>query len=299
LAGQLRGAASGLWRGRSRPQACGASVSLAGLGWAEGRNIRFVERYATDNNEIAAQAPELAGLVPDSIFLSGNAALQAMRRASRDIPIVFAGVADPVGQGFVSSLAHPGGNITGFANSEFSIVTQQLDLLKKLAPTLERVAYLYDPDQAVSADLVARFEAGAASLALRASKLPVRNSEEIERAIVAVAREPDSSLYLQAVPVIALNREMIAMLALRYRLPTMHPFRIYVESSGLASYGPDQIDMCRRAASYVDRILRGEKPRDLPVQLPAKVDFIINLKTARALGIEVPPQLLALAEVID
>jgi putative ABC transport system substrate-binding protein len=269
---------------------------LAGLGWAEGRNIRFVERYATDSNESAVHAAELARLAPDAIIVFNSPALRAMRRAGADLPIVFATVTDPVEQGFVSSLARPGGNITGFAASEFGIATKRLDLLKKLAPSLQRVTFLYDPDQSTWAGHWAEIEPAAPSLALSASKVPVRNAEEIERAIVALAREPDSGLFVQWGPVTQLNREKIAMLPLRYRLPTMYGFRDFVESGGLASYGADMIDLCRRAASYVDRILRGEKPRDLPVQLPTRFEFVLNLKTAKAIGLDIPPQVLALAD---
>ena len=269
---------------------------LAGLGWVEDRNIRFDERNGTDSNQIAVHAAELARLAPDAIFVIGGLSLRTMRRASGDIPIVFAAVADPVEQGFVSSLAHPGGNITGFASNEFGIASKKLDLLKKLAPNLQQVTVLHVLDEPSSAGNWAEIEAAAPSLELRASKVPVRTAEEIERAIVALAREPDSGLYVMSGPVTVRNRETIAMLALRYRLPTMYGFRFYVESGGLASYGPELIDQYRRAAFYVDRILRGEKPRDLPVQLPTKFEFVLNLKTAKAMGLDIPPQVLALAD---
>jgi putative ABC transport system substrate-binding protein len=211
---------------------------------------------------------------------------------------VFATAADPVAQGFVSSLAHPGGNITGFASIEFGIATKSLDLLKKVAPTLRRVAFLNSPEQLASAGVWAEIEAAASSLALTALNVPVRNAEQIERAIVALGRELDSSLLVDADRVTNLNREMIATLAQRYRLPTMYFFRAYVESGGLVSYGPDQVDLFRRAASYVDRILRGEKPGDLPVQLPTKFELVINLKTAKALGLTIPETLLATADEV-
>ena len=265
---------------------------LAGLGWAEDRNIRFVERY-TDSNE-AVHAAELARLAPDAIFVTGTPGSRAMQLATSDIPIVFAGAGDPVELGFASSLAHPGGNITGFP--VVGTLSKYVDLLKKLAPKLERVAFLNDPTLATSALRMAEIETAARSLALRALNVPVRNAEEIERAIVAVAREPDSGLHVQPNQLHLLNREMIAMLARRYRLPTMNLWRIYVESGGLASNGPDNIDQCRRAASYVDRILRGEKPRDLPVQQPTKYELVVNLKTAKAIGLDIPPQMLALAD---
>jgi len=272
---------------------------LAGLGWVEDRNIRFDERNGTDSNQIAVHAAELARLAPDAIFVVTPIAVRAMQRASADIPIVFAGLADPVALGFVSSLAHPGGNITGFGaggSNESGFATKRLDLLKKLAPNLQQVAVLYALDDPPSAAAWAEIEPAAPSLALRASKVPVRNAEEIERAIVALAREPDSGLCVGAPSVFVLNRETIAMLALRHRLPAIYGFRNFVESGGLASYGTDIIDHYRHAASYVDRILRGEKPRDLPVQLPTKFEFVLNLKTAKAMGLDIPPQVLALAD---
>jgi putative tryptophan/tyrosine transport system substrate-binding protein len=272
---------------------------LARFGWAEDRNIRFEERYSTNINEIAVHARDLARLSCDATFVMGSIALRAMRRASGDIPIVFASIGDPVEQGFVSSLAQPGGNITGFAADEFGIVTKQLDLLKQLVPTLERVALLYDPDQPASAGAWSEMEAAAPSLALKVFKALVRNAKETEGAIAAVASQPNSGLLVVPGPNTP-NSRFIAAQALRHELPAMYQFRLDVESGGLASYGADQIDLCRRAASYVDRILRGERPRDLPVQLPTRFELVLNLKTAKAMGLAIPPKMLALAdEVIE
>ena len=272
---------------------------LAGLGWTDSRYVRFEERWA-DTADLAAHATELARLAPDAIFVFGGPALRAMRRASGDISIVFAGVGDPVEQGFVSSLAHPGGNITGFAANDIGIVTKQLELLKRLAPNLERVAFLNDPAQPAPPRAWDEVEAAATLLALKILKASVRTFEETERAIAALALEPNWGLYIPANLVNRQHREMIAMLALRHRLPAVYSFRYQVESGGLASYGADQIDMCRRAASYVDRILRGEKPRDLPVQLPTRFQLVLNLKTAKAMGLNIPVNVLALAdEVIE
>ena len=272
---------------------------LAGLGWTEGRNVRFEERRGVNDADFSRHAMELAHLAPDAIFVNGSAA-QAMRRATSDIPIVFSSVTDPVGQGFVSSLAHPGGNITGFAGGEFGLAGKRLDLLKKLAPTLKRVGFLDDPAQPESVRLWAEIETAAPLLSLQASKLPGRDAEETERAIAALAREPNSGLFVVAGPTTGRNPELIAMLALRLQLPAIDTFRNYVEAGLLASYGPDVTEPFRRAASYVDRILRGEKPRDLPVQLPTKFELILNLKTAKAIGLDIPPTLLALAdEVIE
>jgi putative ABC transport system substrate-binding protein len=267
---------------------------LAELGWAEGRNLGFQERWPDNNADLPIQATQLARLAPDVIFVVGSPALRAMRRASADIPVVFASVADPVEQGFVSSLAHPGGNITGFAVAEFGYTTKQLDLLKKLAPNLERIAFLDDPSQPALAGVWSEMETAAPSLALRALKVPVHNAEEIERAIMTLARQPASGLFVSVIA----NSLMIPPLALRHRLPAVYPFRFYVESGGLVSYGPDSTDLYRRAALYVDRILRGEKPRDLPVQLPTKFELVLNLKTAKALGLTVPETILATADEV-
>ena len=267
---------------------------LAGLGWAEGRNLRFEERWADNNADLPVQATQLARLAPDVIFVVGSPNLRSMRRASADIPIVFASVADPVEQGFVSSLAHPGGNITGFAVAEFGITTKQLDLLKKLAPNLERIAFLDDPAQPALAGVWSEMETAAPSLALSVLKVPVHNAEDIERAIATLAREPASGLFVSVIA----NSLMIPPLALRHQLPAVYPFRFYVESGGLVSYGPDATDLYRRAASYVDRILRGEKVSDLPVQLPTKFELTINLKTARALGLSIPESFLNLADAV-
>ena len=273
---------------------------LAKLGWTEGRNLRFEERWADKAENLPAVAAELARLAPDAIFAVGSPPLRAMQRATSEIPIVFAGGVDPVDQGFVSSLAHPGGNITGFAFGQFPLATKQLDLLKKLAPNLERVADLYDPADPPAAEIWAQIEAAAPLLKLEASNVPVRSADDIEHAIAALAREPNGGLLVGADAVTGANRKKIAMLALRHRLPAMYQVRYYVESGGLASYGPDIIDLSRGAASYVDRILKGEKPSNLPVVQPTEFTFVINLKIARALGIEVPPTLLAIAdEVIE
>jgi putative tryptophan/tyrosine transport system substrate-binding protein len=273
--------------------------ALAGLGWIEGRNIRFEERRPDDTAEqFSLYAAQLARLAPDAIYVVASPSLEAMRHATSDIPIVFSSVSDPVGQGFVSSLARPGGNITGFATIEFSVVSKELDLLKKLVPTLERVAFMYDPLQPSADKEWSVAESAAPVLALHAAKVPVRTADDIERAIVAFAREPNGGLYVAVGGAANQHQALIAKLAIQYRLPSMSSFRAYVESGELASYGNDNTDLSRRAASYVDRILKGEKPRDLPVQLPVRYQFILNLKTAKAIGLDIPPTVLALADEV-
>jgi putative ABC transport system substrate-binding protein len=273
---------------------------LAGLGWTEGRNIRFEEPRPNSGEQLSVNAVELARLAPDAIFAFASQALQAMRHATSDIPIVFANVGDPVGQGYVSSLARPGGNITGFATIEFGVASKQLDLLKKLAPTVERVAFLYDPLQPAAIGAWIAIENGAPSWGMHAVKVPVHTADDIERAIVALGREPNGGLLVMPGGATTLLREQIAKLAMQYHLPSMHQNRYFIESGGLASYGADPSDMSRGAASYVDRILKGEKPRDLPVQLPVRFPFRLNLKTAKAIGLDIPPNVLVLVdEVIE
>jgi putative tryptophan/tyrosine transport system substrate-binding protein len=269
---------------------------LADLGWIEGRNIRFEERRPDTNEQFPLYAAELARLAPDAIYVESSKYLQAMRHATSDIPIVFALVTDPVAQGFVSSLARPGDNITGFAGEEFGVASKQLDLLKKLAPTVQRVAFMYDPSQPNAGGGWAVIETAAPALALHAAKTPVRTPNDIERAIVAVAREPNGGLFVAAGGVTNQHGALIAKLAVQYRLPSMYPYRYFIESGGLASYGNDPVDLSRRAASYVDRILNGEKPRDMPVQLPVSYQFILNLKTAEAIGLDIPSDVLALTD---
>jgi putative tryptophan/tyrosine transport system substrate-binding protein len=223
-----------------------------------------------------------------------------MRRATGTIPIVFAVVTDPVGQGFVSSLAQPGGNITGFAAQEFMVATKNLELLKKIAPGLKRAAVVYDPLQPTAVGSLAETETAAAALNIEVFRVPGRNLDDLSRSIEALVRTPDSGLLVRAGGATVLHREVILSLAARHRLPAVYSIRYFVDSGGLASYGTDTIDQCRRAASYADRILKGEKPADLPVQLPTKFELVLNLKTAKAMGLTLSPEVLALAdEVIE
>jgi putative ABC transport system substrate-binding protein len=274
---------------------------LAELGWIEGRNLVIDERWADgDAGRLRTYAAELAGLRPDVIFVANSPSLAAMRRATGTIPIVFAVVADPVGQGFVSSLAQPGGNITGFAGFEFALATKNLELLKKMAPGVTRVAIMFDPVQPAATGTLAELEGVASSLGVQLSKASVRNADEIEREIDVLARTPNGGLFVIPSPATVLHQGLIVAMAARHRLPAVYQLRLFVASGGLASYGADDLDLCRRAASYVDRILKGEKLADLPVQLPTKFEFVLNLKTARAMGLALSPEVLALAdEVIE
>jgi putative tryptophan/tyrosine transport system substrate-binding protein len=271
------------------------------LGWMEGGNVRIDVRWpAGDPVRRRAYAVELVKMAPDVIFVSANPQLAALQQATRTIPIVFAQVPDPVVAGFVASLARPGGNITGFANYEQAIATKWVELLKEIAPRVTRVVFVYDPANPAGAGYVHTIEALTLSFGVAVSAAVVHDAEEIGRAVEALAREPNSGLILLPSPAVTAHRELIIALAARHRLPTVSPFRDFVNAGVLASYGVDNIDLHLRAASYVDRILKGEKPADLPVQLATKFELVINLKTANALGLEVPATLLGRAdEVIE
>ena len=240
------------------------------------------------------------GLKPDVILASSPLVLQPLLQETRSIPIVFTQITDPVGSGFVASLAHPGGNVTGFAIAEFSMYGKSLEMLKEVAPQVARVAVLLNPEQAPQAGMWRAIEVAAPSFRVQVTAADVRDSAEIERAIDSFARESNGGLIvLPNVPTIV-HRGLIMALAARHRLPAVYSFRQFVREGGLISYGPDRLDQYRRAAAYVDRILRGEKPSDLPVQQPTKFELAINLKTAKALGLDVSPMLLARAdEVIE
>jgi putative tryptophan/tyrosine transport system substrate-binding protein len=275
--------------------------ALGKLGWTEGRNMQIEYRWtAGDRDRTRAYAAELVGRKPDVIFAAPSSSVSALQRETRTLPIVFAQVADAVAEGFAASLAHPGGNITGFSNFEFAIGAKWLELLKQIAPSVARVAVIYDPANPAATGFLPIIEAGARSFAVEVSTFALREASAIERAIEVFAREPNGSLIPLPSPLMATQRELIISLANRHRLPNVYAYRYYPASGGLASYGTDNIDLYRRAASYVDRILKGEKPADLPVQQATKFELVINLKTAKALGLEVPPTLLARAdEVIE
>lgn len=274
---------------------------LQKLGWTEGRNIRIEAHYANGNaDRMRAQAAELVQLGPDVLLASATASLAALQKATSTIPIVFAQVTDPVGAGFVKSLARPGGNITGFTQQEFSIGVKWLELLKELAPRTEQVAVLYDPQNPATAGYRKVITAGATQFQVQVSEHPVRDAAEIERAVVMVAGRSNSGLVVLPGPSPSVRHERVVALANQHRVPAVYPFRYWVSSGGLAFYGIDNIDLYRQAATYVDRILKGEKPGDLPVQNATKFQLVINLKTAKALGINPSNSLLARTdEVIE
>jgi len=272
--------------------------SLDGLGWGEGR-IRIDYRWGAGNGErLRALATELTQSAPDVIIAVGDPALSLLHRLKSNIPIVFTQVSEPVDSGFVASLARPGGNITGFQNFEPAMGGKWLGVLKEIAPGVKRVGVLFGADVAPHASFLRAAENAAASLNI--SVVVVDIQRELEGPIAKYAGEPNSGLIVLPHPQTIANRGVINSLAVRYRLPTIYPYRYFAADGGLIAYGPDQIDQWRGAAKYVDRILKGEKPADLPVQAPTKYELAINLKTAKALGITVPTALLAQAnEVIE
>ena len=274
---------------------------LQELGWSVGRNVHIDIRWAAGNAEDTRQyAAELVARAPDVIQSSGTPSVAALLQATRTVPIVFAVVADPVGAGFVDSLARPGGNATGFISLEYGLAAKWLELLKQIAPGTTRAAVLRDPTISAGIGQFGALQSAAPSLGIELSPVNVRDPAEIERAVAAFARAPNSGLIVTGSPLVALHRQLIISLAARHKLPAVYSNRFFVVDGGLTCYGPDLIDQHRRAASYVDRILKGEKPGDLPVQAPVKYELMINLKTAKALGLEVPATLLARAdEVIE
>ena len=290
----------GVLTGTDTQRVLAFTEGLRKLGWMDGRNIRIELRATNDPALLPAYAAELVGLAPDVIFASSPATLSPMQQATRTIPIVFATVSDPVALGFVPSLARPGGNITGFAHLEFTIATKRLELLKEIAPGVTRVAVIFDPANPASSGYVTELERAAPTLGFELSRAPVHGADEIESAVDALARKPNGGLFVVAGPAIGVRRELIIASAARHRLPAVYQFRYFVADGGLMYYGVDDIDSCRQAATYVDRILRGEKPGDLPIQTPIKFELVINLKAAKAIGLTVPLTLLARAdEVIE
>jgi putative tryptophan/tyrosine transport system substrate-binding protein len=274
---------------------------LQELGWTVGRNVRIEYRWGAGDAELFRRhGLELVALAPDVILAGGGAVVPSLLQATRTIPIVFTLTPDPVGAGFVESLARPGGNATGFTIFEYGISGKWLELLKEIAPHVTRAAVIRDPAIAAGLGLWGAIQSVAPSLGVELRPLGVRDAGEIERVVTAFARSSNGGLIVTGSSLATVHRELITTLAARYRLPAVYPQRSFVTVGGLISYGPDSIDPYRQAAGYVDRILRGEKPADLPVQAPTKYELVINLKTAKALGLEVPPMLLARAdEVIE
>jgi putative ABC transport system substrate-binding protein len=271
------------------------------LGWVDGRNMRVDLRWATGGEDgIRKQAAELVALVPDVIIANGSAAVGPLLKLTRTVPIVFAIVPDPVGAGFVESIARPGGNATGFLMFETSISGKWLELLKELAPGMTRVAVLHDPTLMANAGQFALIQSKMPALGVELIPIDVRNAGEIERGITDFARLANGGMIVTASSSAVIHRDLIVGLAAKHRLPAIYPARYFPDVGGLLSYGPDLLDQYRRAAGYADRILKGEKPAVLPVQAPTKYELVFNLKTAKALGLTVPSTLLARAdEVIE
>jgi putative ABC transport system substrate-binding protein len=268
-------------------------------GWTVGRNAQIDYRYAAgDADRIRKYAAELVALAPDVILATGSPVTAALLQATRTVPIVFAQVPDPVANGFVANLAQPGGNATGFTIYEYGTSGKWLELLKEIAPRVTRAAVLRDPAIASGIGQLAAIQGVAPALGVELLPVGLRDASEIERAVTAFGRSANGGLIVLAAPLSIVHRNLIIKLAAQHRLPAVYPLRFFVTSGGLISYGPDSIDPYRRAAAYVDRILRGEKPADLPVQAPTKYELIVNLKTARGLGLEIPSSVLARAEEV-
>jgi putative ABC transport system substrate-binding protein len=268
----------------------GAFLQALGLlGWTIGRNVRIDTRWATTNAaELRRHAAELAALAPDAILAGGTSSVGPMLQATRSVPIVFTLANDPVGAGYVDSLARPGGNATGFMNWEFSIGAKWLELLRQIAPGVTRVAVLRDAGQGFTVSLFAAIQTVAPSLGVEVIPINMRDASEIEQSIATFARSPNGGLIPSPSAALVRHRDLILTLAARHKLPAIYWDRFFVDAGGLMSYGPDVVDEFRQAAGYVDRILKGEKPTDLPVQAPTKYELVINLKTAKMLGLDVP-----------
>ena len=267
------------------------------LGWTVGQNLQIDYRWSGGNEDDARKyATELAALAPDVIFAPGSAAAGPLRGATRTVPVVFTNVVDPVGAGYVESLAHPGGNATGFTPFEYSIGAKWVELLKEIAPDVTRAAVLRDPAISAGLGLWAAIQSVSRAVAIEVSPVNIVDAGEIERSIAAFARSPNGGLIITGSALAVVHRDVTIALAARHRLPAVYYERHFAVAGGLISYGPSIVDEFRRAADYVDRILKGEKPADLPVQVATKHDLVINLRTAKSLGIEVPPTLLARAD---
>jgi putative ABC transport system substrate-binding protein len=270
------------------------------LGWTDGRNVQIDTRWGADADLIRKHAVELAALAPDVILASGSATLGPLLQATRAVPIVFTIIVDPVGAGFVASLARPGGNATGFTTFEYGVGAKWLELLQQIAPAVTRAAVIRDPAITSGIGQWGAIQAVAPSVGMVVSPVNIHDAAEAERSIAAFARTANGGLIVTGSGFAVVHRDLIVALAARHKLPAVYYERLFVTAGGLISYGPDYLDQHRRAAGYVDRILKGERPADLPVQAPTKFELVINLKAAKALGLEVPTTLLARAdEVIE
>jgi len=274
---------------------------LKGAGWSEGRNLRLDYRWGLgDLDQHRKNAAELIALGVDVLLVHGSGIMRQLTRVSRKVPVVFVSVADPVAMGFVASLARPGGNATGFTSIEYAIGGKWLELLKQIAPRVTRVAVIRDVEAVSVAGQIGALQAVANVLGVELSLIDLRESAEFEGAIAAFARQPNGGMVVTTTALAQIHRAQIIGLAAKHRLPTIYPYRVFAQAGGLFTYGPDTIDQYRQAATYVDRILRGAKPADLPVRQPTKFEMVINLKTAKALALEVPTSVLASAdEVIE
>jgi len=274
---------------------------LQQLGWTDGRTVRIDTRWASGQaSEIRIHAVEIVASAPDLIVATGNAGMVPLLQATRTIPIVFANVADPVGAGIVETMARPGGNATGFVQFEYSLSGKWLELLKQIAPSVTRVAVLRDPDIPSGIGQFAIIQSVAPPLGVEVSSINIRDADEIQRAVTAFARSPNGGLIITPSALAVAHREVIVSLAAKYRLPAVYYRRWFVDKGGLISYGYDALQQYRNASGYVDRVLKGAKPADLPVQVPTKYDLVINLKTAKTLGLAISPSLLTSAdEVIE
>jgi len=285
----------------SQARMSGFVQALQQLGWTDGRNVRIEIRWAAaDPERFRKYATELITPAPDVLLAGAGSSVTALQQVTRAVPIVFVNTPDPVGAGLVASLARPGGNATGFTVFEYGMTAKWLELLKQIAPKVMRVVVLRDPSLSANIGQLAAIQAVAPSLGVELTPIDVRDAGEIERGVSDFARRANGGLIAPASPFQGVHRELIITLAARHRLPAVYPFRYMVTGGGLMSYGTNLVDQFRQAATYVDRILKGGKPADLPVQTPTKYELVINLKTAKTLGLEVPPTLLARAdEVIE
>jgi putative tryptophan/tyrosine transport system substrate-binding protein len=273
--------------------------ALEKLGWSEGDNLRIKERWSSDDmNQLQTDATDLLNLNPGAILVAGRRAVAVLQQKTQNIPVVFAGIGDPVESGLAVSLAHPAKNFTGFTATEYTSIGKMLELLREISPALARAAFIYNPDNPATVIMGRFFQDAAKALSIEPNLSPVHERQEIEHTIESFAREPNSGLFFPPDVTTTIHRDFITDLVARNRLPAIYGDELMVESGGLIFYGADRLDLYRRTASYVDRILRGEKPGDLPIQQPTKYQLIINLKTAKALGLTVPQTLLATADKV-